>query len=116
MVAERQPLWVRVATLESTHFQLGQTPDSATWTSDVWFIAKHSLPLMPIYLLRYDLQLTVIIAASQLSIMKLARVALGIMTSNIIGFAIFEGIATALDTLRAQVLVSRSRSGCLALE
>ena len=116
MVAERQPLWVRVATLESTHFQHGQTLDSATWTSDVWFIAKYSLPLMPIYLLQYDFQLTVIVAAPQLSIMKLARVALGLMTSNTISFAIFEGIAIAHDTLRAQVLVNRSRSGCLALK
>ncbi|KAK5107252.1 hypothetical protein LTR62_001606 [Meristemomyces frigidus] len=77
--------------------------EDITWQSEAWLIASHSLPLVPTYLLHYAFQMTIIVAAaSQLSTQELAGVSLGMMTSNIVGFAVLEGLATALDTLCAQ--------------
>ncbi|KAK3673213.1 hypothetical protein LTR78_006758 [Recurvomyces mirabilis] len=77
--------------------------EEITWQSGAWLIASHSLPLIPTYLLHYAFQMTTIIAAaSQLTTEELAGVSLGMMTSNIVGFAVLEGLATALDTLCSQ--------------
>lgn len=63
---------------------------------------KYSAPLTLTYLLQYANSLIVIIVASKFATDELAGVALGITTSNIIGYAIFEGMTTALDTLCSQ--------------
>ncbi|KAF2160645.1 hypothetical protein M409DRAFT_70377 [Zasmidium cellare ATCC 36951] len=63
---------------------------------------RYSTPLTLTYLLQYANSLIVIIVASRFSTDELAGVSLGITTSNIIGYAIFEGMATALDTLCSQ--------------
>ena len=54
------------------------------------------------YLLQYFYNLMIVLVCSRLSTDELAAVSLGITTSNIVGFAVFEGMATGLDTLCAQ--------------
>ncbi|SMR53585.1 unnamed protein product [Zymoseptoria tritici ST99CH_1E4] len=65
-------------------------------------LLRYSGPLIPSYLLQYSFTIIVTLVASQLSTDELAGCSLGMTTSNIIGYAIFEGMATALDTLCSQ--------------
>ena len=76
--------------------------DEVTWQSESKLIAKHSIPLIGTYLLQYFYNLVIVLVCSRLSTEELAAASLGITTTNIIGYAIFEGMATALDTLCAQ--------------
>ncbi|KAK4497616.1 hypothetical protein PRZ48_010269 [Zasmidium cellare] len=70
--------------------------------AEAWIFLRYSAPLTLTYLLQYANSLIVIIVASKFATDELAGVSLGITTSNIIGYAIFEGMATALDTLCSQ--------------
>lgn len=51
---------------------------------------------------QYVFSLIIVLVASQLSTDELAGVSLGMTTANILGYAVFEGMATALDTLCSQ--------------
>lgn len=65
-------------------------------------LAKYSGPLVLTYFIQYGFQMVIILVASQLSTDELAGVSLGITTANILGYAVFEGMATCLDTLCSQ--------------
>lgn len=73
-----------------------------TWQTEYTLICRNSIPLVGTYLLQYFYQLVIVLVASRLSTEELAGVSLGITTSNIVGYAIFEGMASALDTLCSQ--------------
>ncbi|EME42628.1 hypothetical protein DOTSEDRAFT_81447 [Dothistroma septosporum NZE10] len=73
-----------------------------TFRAEIVILLRYSGPLALTYLLQYIHQLVVILVASRLSTDELAGVSLGITTSNILGYAVFEGMATALDTLCSQ--------------
>jgi MATE family, multidrug and toxin extrusion protein len=53
-------------------------------------------------ILQYSFTVTTTIVAGHLAADDLAAASLGLSTLNIIGLAIFEGMATALDTLCSQ--------------
>ncbi|KXT00872.1 hypothetical protein AC578_978 [Pseudocercospora eumusae] len=65
-------------------------------------LLRYSGPLVVTYFLQYAYQLIILAVAAQLSTEEIAGVSLGITTSNITGYSIFEGFATALDTLCSQ--------------
>jgi multidrug resistance protein, MATE family len=105
MDSERQPLLTQQVSRTSAPAQgelEHENIDTTSWLQETKIILRYSLPLIPTYLLQYAYQMTIILAASQLSTTELAGVSLGIMTSNILGYAVFEGMATALDTLCPQ--------------
>lgn len=77
-------------------------PDSITWLSETRLLARYTIPMIGTYLLQYFYNLMIVLVCSRLSTDELAAVSLGITTSNIVGFAVFEGMATGLDTLCAQ--------------
>lgn len=107
--SETQPLLHRVTSVStpttvgiSKDDELPKAVDEVTWQSETRVITRHSIPLIGTYLLQYLYSLVIILVCSQLSTEELAAVSLGITTTNIIGYAVFEGAATALDTLCAQ--------------
>ncbi|GIZ49046.1 hypothetical protein CKM354_001208600 [Cercospora kikuchii] len=71
-------------------------------------LVRYSGPLVITYFLQYAYQVIIIVVAAQLSTEEIAGVSLGITTANITGFAVFEGMATALDTLCSQAYGSSS--------
>lgn len=107
---EREPLLTRQITTESDKSHQREENDASsaesgepiTWQSESKIIARDTLPLIGTYLLQYFYNLVIVFVCSRLSTEELAAVALGITTSNIVGYAVFEGMATALDTLCAQ--------------
>lgn len=80
-------------------------------TSELWLLTKYSLPLIATYLLQYSFFVILTIVAGHLGPNDLAAASIGITTMNVVGLAIFEGMATALDTLCAQAYGSGNHVG-----
>ncbi|KAJ0165524.1 putative transporter [Colletotrichum tanaceti] len=73
-----------------------------SWLAEAWILCQYSLPLIATYLLQYSFTVITTFVAGHLSADDLAAASIGLTTMNIIGLAIYEGMATALDTLCAQ--------------
>ncbi|KAG5355857.1 putative transporter [Yarrowia sp. B02] len=63
---------------------------------------QYSLPLAVTFLLQYSLTVASIFSVGHLGKEELGAVSLACMTSNITGFALFQGLSTCLDTLCCQ--------------
>ena len=70
--------------------------------SEFKLISRYSSPLIVTYLLQYSYNVILVFVVSHLGTQELASVSLGITTMNIIGYSVFEGLATSLDTLCSQ--------------
>ncbi|WQF80558.1 Putative multi antimicrobial extrusion protein [Colletotrichum destructivum] len=75
---------------------------SSSWPAEAWLLCQYALPLIATYLLQYSFTVITTFVAGHLSADDLAAASIGLTTMNIVGFAIYEGMATALDTLCAQ--------------
>lgn len=73
-----------------------------TWRRETQVIAKYSAPLMLTFLLQYSLTVASIFTLGHLGKEELGAVSLASMTANITGYAVYQGLATSLDTLCAQ--------------
>ncbi|KAI9152348.1 transporter [Paramyrothecium foliicola] len=82
---------------------------------DMWtefkLLVHSSGPLIAMYLLQYSFTVVVIFVAGHIGSDDLAAASLGATTMNILGFAIYEGMATALDTLCSQAYGSGNLTG-----
>ncbi|OWY42404.1 putative transporter [Alternaria arborescens] len=82
---------------EGTTEELGTTAGQ-----EAKLLLKYSVPLMGTYLLQYSFSLVTIFVVGHIGTDELGAVSLATMTANITGLAIYEGLATSLDTLCAQ--------------
>lgn len=73
-----------------------------TWKIESKLLAKYSTPLFVTYLLQYSFQTTTVIVAGRLGTNELGAISLASMTANVTGLAVYEGLATSLDTLCSQ--------------
>lgn len=71
---------------------------------------KSSIPLMLTYLLQYNFSLVTIFVVGHIGTDELGAVSLASMTANITGLAVYEGLATSLDTLCAQAYGSGKKT------
>ena len=65
-------------------------------------LGKSSIPLVATSLLSYFLSIITVFVAGHIGVDELAAVSLALMTANITAHAVYEGLATGLDTLCAQ--------------
>lgn len=80
----------------------GEEEICTTGAQEAKLLCGYSVPLMLTYLLQYSFSLVTIFVVGHIGTDELAAVSLATMTANITGFAIYEGLATSLDTLCAQ--------------
>lgn len=73
-----------------------------TWQREAKVLATYSLPLMATFLLQYSLTLASVFTVGHIGTEELGAVSLASMTANITGYAVYQGLATSLDTLCAQ--------------
>lgn len=73
-----------------------------TWRRETKVLARYSSPLVLTFLLQYSLTVASIFSVGHLGKVELGAVSLGSMTANITGYAVYQGLATSLDTLCAQ--------------
>jgi len=80
-----------------------------TWQREAKVIGKYSAPLIITFVLQYGLTVTTVLTVGHIGKVELGAASLASMTANITGFAIFQGLATSLDTLCAQAYGSGRR-------
>lgn len=81
------------------------------WSSELRLLLKYSLPLIATYLLQYSFFVITTVVAGHLSADDLAAASIGATTMAVVGLAVYEGMATALDTLCAQAYGSGNLTG-----
>jgi len=92
---------------------LGQDPDfhksyktdpdlDETCKAELKLLLKNSAPLVATYLLQYSYNLVTVYVAGHLGTNELGAASLASMTANITGLAVYEGMASSLDTLTSQ--------------
>lgn len=75
---------------------------TTTWQREAKTLARYSGPLMITFLLQYSLTVASIFTVGHISSVALGAVSIASMSANIFGYAIYQGLATSLDTLCAQ--------------
>jgi len=73
-----------------------------TWQREGKTLWRYSSPLVITFILQYSLTVASIFTVGHLGTLELGAVSLASMTANISGYAIYQGLATSLDTLCAQ--------------
>lgn len=73
-----------------------------TWRRETKVLTRYSAPLILTFLLQYSLTGASIFTVGHLGKIELGAVSLASMTANITGYAVYQGLATSLDTLCAQ--------------
>ncbi|KAF2726041.1 MATE family multidrug resistance protein [Polychaeton citri CBS 116435] len=73
-----------------------------TWQREGKVLLSYGLPLMATFVLQYSLTVASIFTLGHIGEVELGAVSLASMTANITGYAIYQGLATSLDTLCAQ--------------
>ncbi|KAI9791536.1 MAG: hypothetical protein M1835_000275 [Candelina submexicana] len=73
-----------------------------TWQREAKVLGKSSQPLVATFLLQYSLTIASILVVGHLGKVELGAVSIASMTANILGYALYQGSATSLDTLCAQ--------------
>lgn len=73
-----------------------------TWQREAKVLARYSGPLVLTFLLQYSLTIASIFTVGHIGKVELGAVSLASMTANITGYAVYQGLATSLDTLCAQ--------------
>ncbi|KAF2031538.1 MATE efflux family protein [Setomelanomma holmii] len=75
---------------------------NTSWQREAKVLAKSSGPLMLTFLLQYSLPVASIFTVGHIGKIELGAVSLASMTASITGYAVYQGLATSLDTLCAQ--------------
>ena len=73
-----------------------------TWQREAKVLGRYSGPLVLTFLLQYSLTIASIFTVGHIGKVELGAVSLASMTANITGYAVYQGLATSLDTLCAQ--------------
>ncbi|KAL8969761.1 MAG: hypothetical protein Q9183_001840, partial [Haloplaca sp. 2 TL-2023] len=80
-----------------------------TWQREAKVLSRYSAPLILTFLLQYSLTVASIITVGRLGRAELGATSLASMTANITGYAVYQGLATSLDTLCAQAYGSGNK-------
>lgn len=73
-----------------------------TWQREAKTLWRYASPLVVTFILQYSLTVASIFTVGHIGKVELGAVSLGSMTANITGYAVYQGLATSLDTLCAQ--------------
>jgi len=73
-----------------------------TWQRELVVLARYSRSLILTFVLQYSLTVTSIFTVGHIGKFELGAVSLASMTANITGYAVYQGLATSLDTLCPQ--------------
>jgi multidrug resistance protein, MATE family len=80
-----------------------------TWQREAKVLGGYAWPLMITFVLQYSLTVASIFTVGHLGKAELGAVSLASMSANITGYAVYQGLATSLDTLCAQAYGSGRR-------
>ncbi|KAJ4330135.1 hypothetical protein N0V95_010099 [Ascochyta clinopodiicola] len=75
---------------------------NTSWKREAKVLTKSSAPMILTFLLQYSLPVASIFTVGHIGKTELGAVSLASMTASITGYAVYQGLATSLDTLCAQ--------------
>lgn len=75
---------------------------NTTWQREAKVLTKSSAPMVLTFLLQYSLPVASIFTVGHIGKTELGAVSLASMTASITGYAVYQGLATSLDTLCSQ--------------
>lgn len=75
---------------------------TTSWKRETKVLMKSSAPMILTFLLQYSLPVASIFTVGHIGKTELGAVSLASMTASITGYAVYQGLATSLDTLCAQ--------------
>ncbi|KAF3003591.1 hypothetical protein E8E13_006898 [Curvularia kusanoi] len=75
---------------------------NTSWKRESKVLLKSSAPMILTFLLQYSLPVASIFTVGHIGKTELGAVSLASMTASITGYAVYQGLATSLDTLCAQ--------------
>jgi MATE family multidrug resistance protein len=75
---------------------------NTSWQREAKVLTRSSAPLILTFLLQYSLPVASIFTVGHIGKIELGAVSLASMTASITGYAVYQGLATSLDTLCAQ--------------
>lgn len=81
-----------------------------TWSREALVIGKYAMPLVLTFLLQYSLTVASIFTVGHLGKRELGGVSLASMSASITGYAVYQGLATSLDTLCSQAYGSGKKT------
>ena len=81
-----------------------------TWQREAIVLARYSRSLILTFILQYSLTVTSVFTVGHIGKFELGAVSLASMTANITGYAVYQGLATSLDTLCAQAYGSGNKT------
>lgn len=81
-----------------------------TWQREANVLLRYSAPLVLTSLLQYSLNVASVFTVGHIGKIELGAVSLASVTANITGFAVYQGLATSLDTLCAQAYGSGQKT------
>lgn len=73
-----------------------------TWKRETKVLVRYSSPLIVTFVLQYSLNVAGVFTVGHIGKVELGAVSLASVTANITGYAVYQGLATSLDTLCAQ--------------
>ncbi|KAF4618728.1 hypothetical protein D9613_010164 [Agrocybe pediades] len=97
MATEETPLLHQPADAEC--IESDSRPKAAILREELWTLVRFALPIFGTQTLEYTLVSASVISIGHLSTTALAGITLGSMTSNVTGYSIIQGLASALDTM-----------------
>jgi multidrug resistance protein, MATE family len=80
------------------------------WQQEARVLARYSRSLILTFMLQYSLTVASIFSVGHIGKIELGAVSLAGMTANITGYAVYQGLATSLDTLCAQAYGSGNKT------
>ncbi|KAL5117932.1 hypothetical protein ACEQ8H_004251 [Pleosporales sp. CAS-2024a] len=75
---------------------------TTSWQREAKVLTRTSAPMILTFLLQYSLPVASIFTVGHIGKIELGAVSLASMTASITGYAVYQGLATSLDTLCAQ--------------
>lgn len=87
----------------------GPTKNQKIWQREAQVLARYSRSLILTCMLQYSLPMASIFTVGHIGKIELGAVSLASMTVNITGYAVYQGLATSLDTLCAQAYGSGNK-------
>lgn len=75
---------------------------NTSWQRETKVLCKSSAPMILTFVLQYSLPVASIFTVGHIGKTELGAVSLASMTASITGYAVYQGLATSLDTLCAQ--------------
>lgn len=96
------PGYASISSSEENGLDGEEVDFETTYKKEGKILARYATPLVITYMLQYSYNIVIIYVCGQIGTNELGAASLATMIVNVTGWSVYEGLATALDTLTSQ--------------